>query len=60
MEDVPARSFAASIPFWWLHAASAQGCSGYGAMVFNAVFNVLLLLLFMDFHRRSYAARKKA
>ena len=29
-------------------------------MVFNAAFNALLLLLFMDFHRRSYAARKKA
>ncbi|BDA40990.1 Putative elongation of fatty acids protein DDB_G0272012 [Coccomyxa sp. Obi] len=51
-------SFAASVPFWWMHATS-QGCSGFGAIVFNAVFNFLLLLLFRNFHRISYSSKKR-
>lgn len=29
-------------------------------MVFNAVFNLLLLCLFANFHKKSYSAKEKA
>lgn len=38
-------------------------CSGFDAWTFNAVFNGMLLLLFINFHAQSYkdrASRKKA
>ena len=46
-------SFAVSLPFLYLHAT--RGCSGFHAWAFNAGFNVLLLALFADFKRRTYA-----
>ena len=49
-------SFAISVPFWWLHFTRG-GCAGFSAMVFNAVFNFLLLGLFIDFHRRTFQAK---
>lgn len=33
------------------------GCSGFDAWVFNAVFNGLLLVLFINFHAQSYKNR---
>ena len=57
-----ARSFLISIPFFVTHLRATRRqdqCSGFNAWVFNAVFNLALLLLFVDFHRRSYAAAKK-
>ncbi|KAL6964367.1 hypothetical protein U1Q18_035422 [Sarracenia purpurea var. burkii] len=35
------------------------GCSGIWGWCFNAVFNVSLLALFIDFHSKNYARRKK-
>ena len=46
------------MPFWWLHF-TGPGCSGFKAMVFNAVFNLLLLGLFVDFHRRTFRVKGK-
>ena len=51
-------SFAVSVPFWWQHA-NGKRCSGFNAMVFNAVFNLILLGLFIDFHWRTYASAKR-
>lgn len=33
---------------------STGGCSGFGAWVFNAVFNVSLLALFVNFYSKNY------
>ena len=52
-----ACSFACSVPFLYLHAV--KGCSGIESFTFNAVFNLLLLALFSDFKRRTYAAPAK-
>ncbi len=55
-------SFLISIPFFVTHLRAERRedeCSGFRAWVFNAVFNAALLCLFVDFHRRSYAAAKK-
>lgn len=63
--DLPSccvRSFLISIPFFITHLRAKrrdEQCSGFGAWVFNAVFNFMLLALFIDFHRRSYAAKKQ-
>lgn len=38
---------------------SAPGCSGIRGWCFNAVFNASLLALFVDFHVKSYARKKK-
>ncbi|KAK9794946.1 hypothetical protein WJX73_007784 [Symbiochloris irregularis] len=51
-------SFAVSIPFWILQLRRGN-CSGFKAMLFNSVFNFILLGLFIDFHRRSYKAKRK-
>jgi len=51
-------SFAVSVPFWWQHAAGKE-CSGFKAMIFNAAFNFVLLVLFINFHRRTYAKKGK-
>ncbi|KAK9831878.1 hypothetical protein WJX81_004455 [Elliptochloris bilobata] len=51
-------SFVASVPFWILHARTGK-CSGFMAMLFNAAFNLLLLGLFMDFHRKNYRTKRK-
>lgn len=51
-------SFIASLPFLYLHFSRPQGCAGMWAWVFNVVFNLTLLYLFIDFHRRNYGKRK--
>jgi hypothetical protein len=58
----PCDSFLISVPFWYLHIimpGSGAGCSGFGAMVFNAAFNLALLCLFINFHQTSYAAPRR-
>ena len=50
------RSFACSVPFVVLHAR--RGCSGFRAWAFNAAFNSVLLLLFLDFSRKTYRDKK--
>ena len=45
------------MPFVRLHAT--KGCSGFEAWLFNAVFNVALLVLFSNFHRATYGAPAK-
>mmetsp|Transcript_16125 Transcript_16125/g.41911 ORF Transcript_16125/g.41911 Transcript_16125/m.41911 type:complete len:260 (-) Transcript_16125:96-875(-) len=50
-------SFLLSVPFWWIHY-TVKPCSGFQAMVFNTVFNLMLLFLFANFHRKSYAQTK--
>ena len=47
-------SFVCTLPFLYLHAT--KGCSGFEALLFNAVFNVALLVLFSNFKRATYAA----
>lgn len=51
-------SFSVSIPFWILHFRG-HGCSGFYAMLFNTVFNAALLVLFIQFHRRSYTQKRR-
>ncbi|CAM6099961.1 unnamed protein product [Calypogeia fissa] len=53
-------SFVASIGTLWFHFTTGEGCAGMGAWVFNAVFNVILLALFLSFHRKQYGKRKAA
>ena len=50
-------SFAISVPFWIIHATQHGRCSGFQALVLNAVFNVCLLALFVNFHQSSYKER---
>lgn len=50
-------SFVVSIPFLWLHF-KGPGCAGFPAWLFNVGFNLTLLLLFADFHRRQYGKAK--
>ncbi|KAK9823087.1 hypothetical protein WJX72_000106 [[Myrmecia] bisecta] len=52
-------SFAISTRFWYLHWLTGR-CSGLHAMLFNASFNLLLLALFINFHRSSYRASSRA
>ncbi|KAK9096008.1 hypothetical protein Sjap_021505 [Stephania japonica] len=49
-------SFGVSVGMLWMHFGSGGGggCSGFWGWVFNAVFNGSLLVLFNDFHKRSY------
>lgn len=49
-------SFAVSLVFLWYHFRSAAGCRGMSGWLFNAVFNVSLLALFLNFHTRAYPA----
>ncbi|XP_047342134.1 elongation of fatty acids protein 3-like [Impatiens glandulifera] len=51
-------SFAISIVMVYYHL-SGDGCSGIWGWCFNAVFNASLLALFMDFHSKNYARKKK-
>jgi len=51
------RSFLCCVPFLRLHAS--KGCSGFEAWLFNAVFNLALLLLFSSFHRKTYGVADK-
>ena len=57
-------SLVCSVPFLAMHFVTRPaGCAGFRAWAFNCGFNVLLLGLFRDFHRREYAqgaAAKKA
>jgi hypothetical protein len=46
-----------SVPLVWKQVTSAEGCAGFGAWAFNVAFNISLLALFVDFHRRSYGKR---
>ena len=62
-----ACSFLVSIPLVQQQLRAGKGwlggdCSGFDAWVFNAVFNGLLLILFINFHAQSYRKRtsKKA
>lgn len=41
------------------HHFSGSGCEGIRGWCFNAVFNASLLALFLDFHLKNYAKRKK-
>ena len=50
-------SFAISLPFWWMHFKQG-GCAGFNAMLFNAAFNLVLLYMFMDFHRHTFPAKQ--
>ncbi|XP_045817841.1 elongation of fatty acids protein 3-like [Trifolium pratense] len=55
-------SFAVSGVMLYYHFGSGGGgggCSGMKAWCFNAVFNASLLVLFLDFHLKSYANSKK-
>ncbi|OAY70021.1 putative elongation of fatty acids protein [Ananas comosus] len=49
-------SFAVSLVFLCYHFRSAAGCRGMSGWLFNAVFNVSLLALFLNFHTRAYPA----
>lgn len=51
-------SFAVSVVMLYLHF-SGDGCEGFGAWTFNAFFNASLLVLFVNFHRKQYRARRK-
>ncbi|CAL5227098.1 g10004 [Coccomyxa viridis] len=53
-------SFTVSVPFWIIHATQGGKCSGFQALVLNAAFNLCLLFLFVNFHRKSYQGRQKA
>ncbi|XP_038682647.1 elongation of fatty acids protein 3-like [Tripterygium wilfordii] len=50
-------SFAISGRMLYYHF-TGSGCSGILGWCFNAVFNASLLLLFVDFHGKSYAKRR--
>ena len=50
-------SFAVSVPLVWMQL-NGSSCQGFGAWGFNAAFNATLLVLFWDFHRRSYKAKR--
>ncbi|KAJ7968084.1 elongation of fatty acids protein 3-like [Quillaja saponaria] len=53
-------SFAVSGLMLYYHlSGSGFGCSGIGGWCFNAVFNASLLALFVNFHMKNYANRKK-
>lgn len=51
-------SFAVSGLMLYYHF-TGEGCSGIWGWCFNAVFNASLLALFVDFHAKNYARRKK-
>jgi hypothetical protein len=48
-----------SVPFLYLHFRQPGGCSGFPAWCGNVAFNLVLLALFSDFHRRTYKGAKK-
>eukprot|EP00897_Mesotaenium_endlicherianum_P005527 jgi/Mesen1/5001/ME000025S04401 len=52
-------SFLASLPMLRWHF-QGPGCSGFNAWLFNVGFNLSLLLLFLNFHRKQYGAGKPA
>eukprot|EP00262_Sarcandra_glabra_P008646 TRINITY_DN22248_c0_g1_i1.p1 TRINITY_DN22248_c0_g1~~TRINITY_DN22248_c0_g1_i1.p1 ORF type:complete len:288 (-),score=11.08 TRINITY_DN22248_c0_g1_i1:24-887(-) len=51
-------SFAVSIVLLWFHFGGGEGggggCSGMKAWAFNALFNASLLVLFLNFHAKTY------
>lgn len=51
-------SFVASMGTLWFHFTTGEGCAGMGAWAFNAVFNAILLVLFLNFHRKQYRKKK--
>eukprot|EP00250_Pteridium_aquilinum_P023179 c2633_g1_i1 orf=279-1211(+) len=51
-------SFTVSFVMLYLHF-NGEGCEGIGAWTFNAFFNASLLVLFMNFHRKQYRARRE-
>lgn len=53
-------SLMCSLPFVYMHVNRRGGCAGFRAWVFNCSFNVILLLLFADFHTRTYAKKAKS
>eukprot|EP00285_Hemiselmis_virescens_P002323 CAMPEP_0173407312 /NCGR_PEP_ID=MMETSP1356-20130122/66798_1 /TAXON_ID=77927 ORGANISM="Hemiselmis virescens, Strain PCC157" /NCGR_SAMPLE_ID=MMETSP1356 /ASSEMBLY_ACC=CAM_ASM_000847 /LENGTH=250 /DNA_ID=CAMNT_0014368469 /DNA_START=62 /DNA_END=814 /DNA_ORIENTATION=+ len=57
-------SFVLSLPFAYMHlnrtyVLGVEGCSGAMTFLFNAAFNLSLLLLFVRFSRKSYSDKKK-
>jgi hypothetical protein len=52
-------SFVASVATLWLHF-KGDGCSGMYAWLFNAFFNVTLLLLFLEFHSKQYGSNRSS
>ncbi|XP_043712173.1 elongation of fatty acids protein 3-like [Telopea speciosissima] len=51
-------SFGISMVMLWFHF-NGFGCSGIWGWCFNAVFNASLLALFVDFHSKNYAGRRR-
>lgn len=51
-------SFTVSFVMLYLHF-NGEGCEGIGAWTFNAFFNASLLVLFVNFHRKQYRARRR-
>ena len=51
-----------AVCLWRVHrqsvAGGGPGCAGHNAFVVSTGFNATLLLLFVDFHVRSYGAKK--
>lgn len=52
-------SFGISGLMLYYHFSRSSGCSGILGWCFNAVFNASLLLLFVDFHSKNYANKRK-
>ncbi|XP_042492751.1 elongation of fatty acids protein 3-like [Macadamia integrifolia] len=54
-------SFGVSMVMLWFHFNGGGGgvCCGIWGWCFNAVFNASLMVLFVDFHSRNYAGRRK-
>lgn len=52
-------SFSVSLLMLYMHFGG-EGCEGIGPWTFNAVFNASLLVLFMNFHRKQYQAKRPA
>ena len=50
-----ACSFVNAIPFIYLHCTKPGGCGGKAALLFNATFNLALVLLFGNFFKRNYS-----
>eukprot|EP00238_Polyblepharides_amylifera_P000779 CAMPEP_0196571222 /NCGR_PEP_ID=MMETSP1081-20130531/1400_1 /TAXON_ID=36882 /ORGANISM="Pyramimonas amylifera, Strain CCMP720" /LENGTH=266 /DNA_ID=CAMNT_0041888067 /DNA_START=95 /DNA_END=895 /DNA_ORIENTATION=+ len=53
-------SFISLIPFMSYHMSNLEGCSGVGALLFNAMFNFALIMLFGNFFKNAYSANGSA
>ncbi len=56
-------SFVASVATLWLHFKGRRDGGGWSSMyawLFNAFFNITLLLLFLNFHSKQYGAKNKS